>query len=39
VLNGSRRSEPLAFVVENLRRRVAELERDLARLRGHRTSA
>jgi hypothetical protein len=39
VLNGSRRPEPLVVVVEDLRRRVAELERELARLRGDRTSA
>lgn len=39
VLNGSRRPEPLAVVVEDLRRRVAELERELARLYGDRTSA
>jgi hypothetical protein len=39
VLNGSRAPEPLACVVEDLRRRVAELEHELARLRADRTSA
>lgn len=39
VLHGSRRPEPLARVVEDLRRRVAELERELARLCADRTSA
>ena len=39
VLNGRHRPEPLAVVVEDLRRRVAELEDEVAHLRGDRTSA
>jgi hypothetical protein len=40
VLNGRHRPEPLAVVVvDDLRRRVAELEDEVARLRRDRTSA
>lgn len=39
VKNGERGLEPLHFVVEDLRRRVEELENELGRLRGDRADA
>jgi hypothetical protein len=37
--NGDRRSDPLYLVVEDLRRRVEELEDELGRLRAERANA
>ena len=39
VRNGDRGPDPLYLVVEELRRRVEELEHDLSRLRGDRADA
>jgi len=39
VKNGARAPDPLSLVVDDLKRRVEELEEELARLRGDRAGA